>query len=212
MNPSNVLTLSSVAALAILSFGVFQLTETIAEETEKNGYKYAEDTTITAQFTFENGKSVIHPFEVFEQKSGFELSDIASFQLEKVVGETPLLHEAADRAHKYSLNEQYYNGKYFDVDILIHQDANVLRQLSYNRCQITDYKVETLFDKEEAWMGKGFVLLDKFEFTCKGYEPNSPAFDAMMNNYKKGNTTSTMDLKEPDITWEDFDKFKNSPK
>lgn len=208
MNPRNIISLSSVAALAILSFGVFQLTETIAEETEKNGYKYAEGTSITAQFNFENGKSVIHPFEVFEQMHGFDLSDVATFKIEKVVGETPLLHEAADRAHKYSLNEQFYNGKYVDVDILIHQDANVLRHLSYNRCQITDYTVETLFDKEEAWMGKGFVLLDKFEFTCKGYEPNSPAFDEMMNNHKKGDTTSTMDLIEPEFTWEDHYKFQ----
>ena len=208
-NVRNIISLSAVVVLAILSVGIFQLTEIIAEETE-NGYKYAEDTTITAQFNFENEKSVLHPFEVFEQMSGFELSDVAEFQLEKVVGETPLLHEAADRAHKYSLNEQYYNGKFFDVDILIHQDANVLRHLEYNRCQITDYTVETLFDKEEAWMGKGFVLLDKFEFSCKGYDPNSPAFEEMMNNHKKGQSMSTMDLIDPEFTWEDHPKFQQN--
>ena len=212
MNPRNIISLSSVAALAILSFGVFQLTETIAEETEKTDYKYAEDITITAQIKFEDGISVIYPFEVFEQISGFSLNDPVMFELERVVGDTPLLHEAADRAHKWSQNEQFFNGKYFDMDILIHENGNVLRHFSYSRCQISDYTVETLFDKEEAWMGKGFVLLDKFEFSCRGYDPNSPVFEKLYNNHEKAKTISSMDLKEPDITWEDFDRFKNSAK
>ena len=120
MNPRNIISLSLVAALTILAVGVIQLTETIAEETKRNDYKYAEDITITAQINFEDGISVIYPFEVFEQKSGFSLEDPVMFDLQRVVGKTPLLHEAADRAHKWSQNEQFFTGKYFDMDILIN--------------------------------------------------------------------------------------------
>ena len=207
--------MSAVAALAVLTLGVFQLTETIAEDQDK-GYKFAEGTSITARFSFEDtALERVIPFEVFTQKQGFDMNDnISIIVLEKVVGETPILHEVADRAHKWSINgAEDYQGKFFDIEVLIHNTDKILREFDYRKCAVSDYNVETLHDKEEGWIGKtGFVHVDKYEFSCRGYEPNSPIFDELYETYKKAHTTSTMDLQEPDSTWQDYERYDNSRK
>ena len=209
--------MSAVAALAVLTVGVFQLTEVIAEDQDK-GYKFAEGTEVTARFFHEDsGVERIIPFEVFDQKKGFEREfnqgNNVIFALEKVVGDTPVLHGAVDKAYKYSMTPDFnYQGKFFDVDVMIHSGEKILREFEYRECQITDYAVVTMFDKEEGWIGKtGFVQVDKFEFTCTGFHPSSPLYEEMSNNYKKAKTTSTMDLKAPDTTWEDHQKYTYGP-
>ena len=207
--------MSAVAALAVLTLGVFQLTEIIAEDQDK-GYKFVEGTAVTAKFIFEDsGIDTVVPFEFFDQKAGFDMDSdtVAIIALEKVVGETPLLHEAADRAHKWSMTEDDYQGKFFDIEVLIHQNEKILRQFDYKKCSVSNYIVETMTDKEEGWIGKtGFVHLDKFEFTCRGYDPNSPIFDELYNQYIKAKNISSMDLKEPDSTWENHERYNNSRK
>ena len=215
MNTKNIISVSAVAALAVLTLGVFELTETIAEDQDK-GYKFVEGTSVTARFIFEDANlERVVPFEVVHQKSGFDMDSdtVAIIDLEKVVGETPILHEAADRAHKWSLTEDDYHGKFFDLQVMIHQDDRVLRQFDYRKCTVSDYNVETITDKEEGWIGKtGFVHVDKFEFTCRGYDPNSPVFEELYNEYKKANNISSMDLREPDSTWQDHLRYSNSRK
>ena len=125
--------MSAVAALAVLTVGVFQLTEVIAEDQDK-GYKFAEGTQITARFFHEDsGVERIIPFEVINQKKGFDREfnsgNNVILALEKVVGDTPILHAAVDKAYQYSMTPDFnYQGKYFDIDVMIHSGEKILRQ------------------------------------------------------------------------------------
>ncbi len=203
---------SIIATLALASIAGFQLNEIVAEETsEKKGYTFAENTKITAVFSF-NGGTEIADFEVFEQESGFDLNQTPVFELERIVGNTPMLHKVSDMAHTYSrttVNNAYND---FDVKILLAQDGNVIRQYDYTSCDITNNIVKTLHDKEEGWnTSKGFAVIDKYEFTCSGYTPYSPVYYEMTNNVKKADTVSSTNMEEPKEFWYDHIEYKNHP-
>ncbi len=203
---------SIIVTLAVVSMSGFQLNEIVAEETsEKKGYTFAENTKITAIFSFYDGTE-ISDFEVFEQESGYDLDHTPIFKLERIVGHTPMLHQISDMAHKYyrSSTDNLYHD--FDVTILLAQEGNVIRQYEYQSCDITDNKVETLFDKEEGWnTSKGFAVIDKYEFTCFGYTPYSPTYYEMTNNHEKSKTVSSITMEEPKEFWYDHIKFQNLP-
>ena len=202
--------MSVIATLAVASIAGFQINEIIAEEGEDNGYIFAEDLKVTAQFTFRDGIE-LSQFEVFDQKSGFNTaSEPASFVLERVVGYTPLLHKAVDEAHKWSRGSTEFQYKFFDVNVLLAKGGEVFRQFDYDKCRITNYEVETLRDKEEGWnTSKGFVIVDQFEFTCDGYSPQSVTYEKMMTPEKTTPTTSSLDLEEPKEFWYDHIKYQS---
>lgn len=209
---TTIVAVSIITTLALASIAGFQLNEIIAEETsEKKGYTFAENTKITAVFSFDDGTEIAD-FEVFEQKSGFDTSKSPVFVLERIVGNTPMLHQASDMAHKYSrsvLASQYSD---FDVTILLAQEGSVIRQYDYKSCDITDNIVKTLHDKEEGWnTSKGFAVTDKYKFTCSGYTPFSPVYQEMTNNEEKPNTVSSTNMEEPKEFWYDHIKYKNPP-
>ena len=205
-NTTSITAVSVSVIFVVASIIGFQLTEIIAEETSENkGYKFAEDTLITGVFKFQEGTE-IYNFEVFEQKSGFKMSDSYVFDLERIVGNTPLLHEAADHAYMYRSSQSIIDDKEFSVQVLISQGGELKRIFNYQDCVVSDYNIETLFDKEEGWIGKtGFAVIDKFKFKCDSYFPENPQYE-QMNIKPKGKTTSTMDLKETD-SWSDHFKF-----
>ena len=205
-------TISVITAFAVASIAGFQINEIIAEETEDKGYNFAEDTKIIAQFEFRDGTE-LYDFQVFTQKSGFDTLDAAVFDLERIVGDTPTLHEAADKATKYSRSSGMdYNLKEFDVTVLVFQGGDPKRTFNYETCRITDYFVKTEHDKEEGWTtSKGFAVKDKFELTCDGYTPHSPVYEKMMNPKKIETTTSTMDLEEPKEFWYDHINYESIP-
>ncbi len=203
---------SIIATLALASIAGFQLNEIVAEETsEKKGYTFAENTKITAVFSFRDGTEIAD-FEVFEQKTGFNLKQTPVFVLERIVGSTPMLHKVSDMAHKYSVSFQNHNYQDFDVTILLAQEGNVIRQYDYTSCDITNNVVKTLHDKEEGWnTSKGFAVIDKYEFECFGYTPYSPIYQEMTNNEKQSNTVSSINMEEPKEFWYDHIKYKNLP-
>jgi hypothetical protein len=188
--------LSAAVILSIVSITGFQFTEIIAEETEEKDYKFAEDVTITALFEFKDG-SELHQFEVFDQKSGFQARDTFVFELQKIVGETPLLHKAADFSYKYrnSPGEQKTDNV-FDAKIVLSQGGEQKRVFEYSRCFVNDYTVETLFDKEEGWHGKGFAVVDEFEIQCMRYDPFNPVYEEMHNNTVKANGKSSTEYQK----------------
>jgi hypothetical protein len=97
-----VLTTIIVAAVfSILLTTGFSINEIIAEElAEDKGYNFAEDTLITGIFEFNYGTEISR-FEVFTQKSGFQGREAYVFELQKIVGSTPLLHEAVDVSYLF---------------------------------------------------------------------------------------------------------------
>ena len=189
--------LSAGVILSIASITGFQLTEIIAEETEDKGYKFAEDVTITGLFNFHDGEVELHQFQVFNQKSGFQARDTFVLELQKIVGDTPFLHKTADFSFKYrnSPSEQQTNYE-FDTTIVISQGGEQKRVFEYSRCFVSDYTVETLFDKEEGWMGKGFAVVDQFEIQCKRYQPLNPVYEAMDDDMPQANGKSSIEYQQ----------------
>ena len=122
------------------------------------------------------------------------------FHLEKVVGNTPLLHHLADESMVITIGSQSSDFVLTDVDILISHEGKVIRQLDYNRCVVTDYKITTMHDEDVGWHAPdGFSLVDQFQFTCDGYTPSSPVYDHM-GDVEQANTLSSNDLKDTS-TW-----------
>lgn len=189
---TTIIAFSAAIMLSIASISGFQLTETIAEESEDKGYVFAEEVTITGLFKFIDGTEV-YPFEVFNQKSGFKARDTYVFELEKIVGTTPHLHKAADFSYKYRNSPADQKTDYpFDASIILSKGGEQKRVFQYYGCFVKDYSVSTDYDKEEGWMGKGFAVKDIFEIQCDRYEPLNPTLDDMMSNKEKASAKSSI--------------------
>jgi len=198
--------------VALTTFGIFftPATDIIAQEISENKYILADDVTVTAIFHLYEGIE-ISEFQVFDQIAGFDKpNETPQFRLERIVGETPLLHHIADQTYKKKGIGLDYDGKYFDVEVIVSQNGKPLRLFEYDRCKISNYAVDTGVDVAEAWTtSQGFSVRDVFEFDCEGYKPISPTYDEM-RSVKNGKTTSSLDISETP-TWEEHPKFKSLP-
>ncbi len=185
------------AGLTIFFIEGYSLSEIIAEEAgEDKGYNFAEDTVITGIFYFSDGPEISR-FEVFRQISGFGARESFVFELDKIVGSTPLLHKAADRSFLFRNSPAEQQDKTeFDVKIVISQGSEQKRAFKYTDCYVSDNSVLTRTDNEEGWTlvrNSGFAVVDKFEFQCQDMDPLNPVYDAMMSNNDESNTKSSMD-------------------
>lgn len=182
----------------ILSLEGFSLNEIIAQESgEDKGYNFAEDTVITGIFYFNEGSEVSH-FEVFRQVSGFQAKEIFVFELEKIVGSNPLLHKSTDRSFLFrnsqSDSSQQDQQTEFDVKIVISQGSEQKRAFEYFDCQVNDYSVFTKTDNEEGWtQGKGFAVVDQFEFQCQSLNLLNPVYENMKSTKEYADTESSID-------------------
>lgn len=171
------LTMTSVLAMSLVAF-VLEKTE--ADEGQAKEFSFASDVSITVDFEYQNGDHELTNFESYTQKSGFSTSDPPIFVLEKIVGDTPILHHLADelQSSSRSVHETRF---FFDTKVMLHKDGKVIREFDYDNCLITEYEVRTDYDKEEGWMNKsGFAVIDSFVIECDGYSPRSPVYDEMI--------------------------------
>ena len=195
--------IATVTLIVTIGFTFFSLdkygiNEIVAEELGMDkGYLFAEDTIITGVFYFNSGTE-INRFEIFTQKSGFQASEPFVFTLSKIVGDSPLLHQAADKSFLFRNSQaDKKSDTEFDVKIIISQGKEQKRSFSYNRCFVNDYSVQTRTDNEEGWtQGKGFAVVDNFEIQCGNYQPNNPVFEEMNTITEKANTVSSMDYQK----------------
>ena len=184
---SIVLTITIVAAaLAVFSFELFSINEIIAEKiADDMGYLFAEDVSVTGEFSFFKGDAV-YEFQSFSQKSGFKSRESYVFNLGKIVGDTPLLHHAADLSYEFrnsqALLEDFAS---FDVKIILAQDSEHKRAFSYTDCIINDSHVQTAFDLEEGWFNKHFSVIDNFEIQCDAFTPLNPQYDEIASVDRK---------------------------
>ena len=211
-NSTNILKTTAIVAislfttLAVAMIMGFQFTEIIAEEQEKTGFTYSGNITITGVFKFREGEELV-PLEVFTQTKGFQRTEPFIFIMQKITGDTPLLHKHADEAFLFRNSEsQKQDWNPFDVDIIISNGGDLKRVFTYSKCFVDDYNVATLRDNEEGYMNKGFAVVENYTLECRSYKPHSPSLEEMntMSEDQKANTTSTMDLKESVKTWRDY--------
>jgi len=192
-------TLAVLLGVTVL-LGAGQLTEIVAEE--KEGYKAANGVVIKTYFKT-NGEILDPDFQVYKQlppnnklqKNFASNNGAPMFMLEGVVNEDrAYLYEAADNAYIHGTSFRN-NFPYSEIDIriVLEKEGIPLREFDYDRCRVADYQVETLFDKEEGWFGKGFATVDKFKFQCQGYHPLNPLMDFMYKN-EEADTISSLDL------------------
>lgn len=222
MNYKNVITmmtLSVIAVFSIASFAGYDVSNINAElvSVQPEKFVFVEKIATTALFEFRDGAEIV-PIQQFTQTSGFGTKtqtgvddprapsgktsrQTPTFTLEKIVGSTPYLYEAADQAQKYQLNAgMEFQYKFFDVTIFVAVDGDILRSFDYRDCKVTSYAVATRSDNEEGYTGKGFAVVDQFTFECEGYEPVNPAMDKL-KIVEHAETISSSDLRSTD-QWE----------
>lgn len=152
-------------------------------------------------FHFRAGDEEITTFNVFNQLKGYEKTAPPRFELHGIVdGSKQLLHEATDAIYHDSSGRNHYSE--FDVDIYLSDDVATNIHFSYQKCDIENYFVETLFDKEETYNGKTkFAYVEHFEIECSGYHPLH--LEESLVTSDDSNITSSID-KESAETWEDY--------
>ena len=208
--------LSLITVIVIVSFTNFEMTDAQKAAVQPEKFMFVEKITTTALFEFRDGTELV-PIQIFSQTGGFGTTTLSqaiektqltssevtgrskpSFTMEKILGGTPYLYEAADEAQKYALNAGFeYPYKSFDVTVFLAADGDVLRSFEYHDCQVKSYGVVTRADNEEGYTGKGFAIVDQFTFECVGYKPLNPAMDKL-KFVEKAKTISSSDLRSTD--------------
>lgn len=75
--------------------------------------------------------------------------------MQKVVGNTTLLHKHADESFLFRNSEvQKQDWNPFDVDIIISDGGDLKRVFTYTKCFVDDYSVTTLRDNEKVILTK----------------------------------------------------------
>ena len=198
--------LASLLTVSLVTlFGVTQQ-QISAEETDEKQYVRGNDVTIRTEFTFRDTVEKSDGFQIFKQVSGFDrTSDSTVFNLAGAVNyDRMYLYEAADMTFQRGVTNIQHDYGQFDVDIYLQKDGTIFRHFEYSDCNIVDYTVDTMFDKEEGWTtSKGFTTIDEFEFECNGYMPHNPLFESInaADRYN-ASTESSMDLRDTQ-SWSD---------
>jgi hypothetical protein len=148
---------------------------------------------IMATFTYDNEVETLE-FPIFRQGDILSKSN-PTFELEGVLGDYPLLYKRVDD----NLKLQRISGanmmvNLFDVDVDLVSEE-IVRGFNYSKCRVVDYTVNSAMNKEENYIKGQFALENTFEFECRGYHPNNPMYDKMLNSYKKASLVSSKDLK-----------------
>ena len=170
-----------------------QQSTTFAQTTSTETSNSVNDVSLRAVFNFKVGVEEITTFKVFNQLGGYDETTSPKFELHGIVdGSKQLLHEATDAIyHNPSGRNQYSE---FDVDIYLSDGAATNTHFIYKYCDIKDYFVETLFDKEETYKGKTkFAHVEHFEIECSGYHPLHLESQVTSDGSK---ITSSMDKEE----------------
>jgi len=158
--------------------------------------RMAKGLRVMTTFTYNNGVETIE-FPIFRQGNVFSKSN-PTFELEGIVGDYPLLYKRTDD----NLKIQSASGsnsliELFDVDVNF-VTGELVRGFNYSNCRVVDYVVASAMNREENYIKGEFALENTFDFECKGYTPNNPMYDLMLNPYHESETISTNDLRKTD--------------
>jgi len=130
-------------------------------------------------FHFRDGIETVN-FPVFSTTSDLVSNIGSSFEVEGVVGNNPYLYKALDEAYFHRMNTLTagsafeYNYRYFDVDVNVVQNENILKSFTYRNCEISEYGISTLTDDYESYLAPntGFAVVNSIDFRCGGVHMN----------------------------------------
>ena len=184
----------------------------------KNSQKLAEDVHSYATFYFNDGAERID-FPVFKLNTGFDekSKERPSFTVQGIVKPHKLLDNAIEKAKKVAGQPSLYNDD-FQVNVDFTNDSKTFRTLKYSDCRVEEYKVDTLFDKEEGYTGKsGFAIVEDITVTCAGLTTkNYPSENIVHSNpYMMGGMTqafATITLPHGEKETLNFPFFKQTSK
>jgi len=146
---------------------VYSLTQ--VHDYGKNSQKLAEDVHSYATFYFNQGTEKVD-FPIFKLNTGFDETskDRPSFTVEGIAKSYTLLDAAINTAQSVAGMPSSYHES-FQVDVDFANDSKTFRTLKFTECRIEEYKIDTLFDKEEGYTGKsGFAIVQDITVTCAG--------------------------------------------
>jgi len=179
----------------------FQQPTTFAQTTGSEISDSVNDISLRVVFKFRAGEEQINTFKVFNQLEGYGQSEFPRFELSGIIdGSKPLVYDAAHELY----HNPSYSSKYsdFDVEIYLSDDTATNIHFIYQKCDLKDYFMETLFDKEETYNGKTkFAHVEHFEIECSSYHPSHLVESQVTSDGSK--ITSSMDKEEAE-TWEDY--------
>jgi hypothetical protein len=187
----------------------------------KNSQKLAENVHSYATFSFNDGIEKID-FPVFKMNSGFEEKSTQrpSFTMQGIATSHILLDKAITKAKNVGSIPSIYNDD-FQVTVDFANDSKTLRTLAYSDCRVDEYKIDTLFDKEEGYTGKsGFAIVEEITVSCAGLttknysgEKTDPKNIVNTNSYIMGGFTqaiATVKLDTGEQEKIDFPVFKQT--
>jgi len=144
-----------------------------ASPIKENPYKFAEGVRTFVTFEFDEGVEAIE-FPSFELTSGFEEANdsvVASFRVEGIMDNYPLLYKAIENSRKVSGIGVSFNTD-FEALVEFLNEGKILRGFDFRDCRVSDAIITTESDKEEGYTGKsGFALVHKIGVECAGLVP-----------------------------------------
>jgi len=179
---------SILASIALFSILVM-LSPGILNTAHAEEYDFVAGIHNEVTFHFRNGIETVN-FPVFSTTSDIVSNIGSSFEVEGVVGNNPHLHKALDEAYFYRMstltggNSFEYNYRYFDVDVNVVQNENILKSFTYTHCEISAYSVSTLNDDYESYLASdtGFVIVNNIQFRCGGVGINLDSDESDLNS------------------------------
>ena len=157
--------------------------------TEPLPFDFGNDIRTFLTFEFDGVEERIE-FPIVDLESGFDEGENAapSFSAIGLVTHYPLLDTEVEKSKKFA-DVLYGFDDDFDVLLEFDQNGTVLRSVDFSECQIDDYVVETLRDKEEGFTGKrGFAVVEEYLFQCVGFSPNNTLIDQVTENHVSGSS------------------------
>lgn len=144
------------------------------------------DINIMAEFNFDSGTVVIDSFDVYQQVSGFtRVQPVVNLQ--GLVGiDKSILYRAADEEFNQGTGPFGLEHKFseFGMSIYLEQGDLPIRKMTYRECDITNYTIDTLNDKDYSYnRASVFVVVDNFEITCAGMQPYHYDYQKYIDEY-----------------------------
>ena len=147
-------------------------------------FEFGHDIRTFLTFDFKDGEERIE-FPMVDLETGYDEGENAapSFKAIGVVSNYPLLDAEVEKSKKFA-DVLYGFDDDFDVKLEYDQNGTVVRSIDFIECQVEEYIIETLFDKEEGFTGKrGFALVEEYLFLCAGLAPHNPLYESVSQNH-----------------------------